>query len=67
MVQGVAVAGGGVRMPAAQLASLQMPETNVNQLPISRVGSEQGGSAFLPSEVPAAPAVPVYPRKQARH
>ena len=58
----LAVLGGGVRMPAIQVAEAPV----VPEQPISRVGSAPGVSAFLPSEAPA-PTVPVYPVKQARH
>jgi hypothetical protein len=64
---GLAVAAGGIRMPETQLASLQAPDVLADDLPVSRVGSEREGSAFLPTEAPVAPVVPVYPRKQARH
>ena len=54
----------GVRAPGAQLSSLARPAVQVaeDDRPIGRAGSERAGSAFLP-----APAVPVYPPKQARH
>jgi hypothetical protein len=51
-------------MPATQLASLA-PEQVAEERPVSRVGTPEQGSAFLPT-VPA-PVVPVHPRKQARH
>lgn len=65
----LAVVAGGVRLPVVQLAEAPV----IDELPISRAGSEVGESAFLPAQVkpiaPAAPApvVPVYPRKQARY
>jgi hypothetical protein len=51
-------------MPVTQLASLEAPRELVEQRPVSRVGSEEEGNAFLPEEVPV---VPVYPPKQARN
>jgi hypothetical protein len=65
----LAVIGGGVRLPTFDVAQA----APVDERPIARAGSEAGESAFLPAKVkPAAPkgpapAVPVYPRKQARH
>ena len=68
LAPGLAVVGTGVQMPSTQLALLKRPVVDVvDEQPVSRAGSESEGSAFLPSEVPKAPAVPVYPRKQARH
>jgi hypothetical protein len=58
----VAVIGGGVRMPAIQVAQ----EAPVEEMPISRAGSPAGVSGFLP-QTPVAPPVPIYPAKQARH
>jgi hypothetical protein len=46
-------------MPAQQLASLEKPETVVAEQPASRAEGTQA--------LPAAPVVPVYPRKQARN
>ena len=51
-------------MPAIQVAEAA---PIVQEQPISRARSAPGVSAFLPAETPAAPVVPVYPRKQARH
>jgi hypothetical protein len=60
----LAVIAGGVRMPAVPLAAAQPAE----ELPISRTGNTPGPNALLPARpAPVAPAVPVYPRKQARH
>jgi filamentous hemagglutinin family protein len=62
----LSVVGTGVNIPIQQ-ASIQ-PATPVAAIeddrPVERVGSDARGSAFLPAP---APAVPVYPRKQARH
>jgi len=63
----LAITAGGIRMPEAQLASLQAPDVLADDRPVSRVGSEREGSAYLPRKVPQAPVVPVYPQKQARH
>lgn len=60
---GFSVVGGGVRMPGTQLASLAPEEELIPQSVGPAVAPE--ASAFLPT--PAAPVVPVYPRKQARH
>jgi hypothetical protein len=54
-------------MPSTQLASLEAPLTVADEAEVSRAGTEKQGSAFLPEDVPKAPVVPVYPRKQARH
>lgn len=57
------VIGEGIAMPRVQQAWVQPAvEQAQDDRPIGRAGSETVGSAFLP-----APAVPVYPRKQARH
>jgi hypothetical protein len=63
---GLVVAGTGLRMPNLQLASLDSP-TLVDQRSVSRAGSETTGSTFLEVVAPERPAVPVYPKKQARH
>jgi hypothetical protein len=58
----LAVIGGGVRMPAIEVAQAAA----VEDLPIRRAGSPTGVNAFLP-ETSVAPPVPVYAPKQARH
>ncbi|WBH18045.1 two-partner secretion domain-containing protein [Sphingomonas radiodurans] len=56
------VVGTGVNMPTVQLASVQPAPVQQAQDDRPAAGAERVGNAFLP-----APAVPVYPRKQARH
>jgi filamentous hemagglutinin family protein len=53
----LAVIGGGVRMPAIEIAQTDVP------------AEEEAGPAArpAPAQTPIKPAVPVYPRKQARH
>jgi hypothetical protein len=53
----LAVIGGGVKMPAIEIARNDVPE------------EEEAGAAAQPApiETPIKPVVPVYPRKQARH
>ncbi|MEA3053912.1 MAG: hypothetical protein QOG72_2815 [Sphingomonadales bacterium] len=53
----LAVIGGGVRMPAIEVARNDVPEKE-EASPIARPA---------PSEAPIKPVAPVYPRKQARH
>lgn len=66
----LAVIDGGLRLPVIQVADAAPV---VEERPIRRAGSEVGENAFLPTAVkpvapkPAAPVVPVYPRKPARH
>lgn len=55
---GIAVAGNGVRMPPTQLASVEVPVI-LEQPPVER--------PIIEREVPKAPVVPVYRRKQARY
>ncbi|MDB5696708.1 MAG: filamentous hemagglutinin [Sphingomonas bacterium] len=60
----LSVDGIGVAMPRVQLSWRQpaMLQQAKDDRPVSRIGTQPSGNAFLP-----APAVPVYPRKQARH
>ena len=55
----LAVLGGGVRLPALEAAQ-------VAPAPAAAIADTGVGGA-LPFAAPVAPAVPVYPRKQARH
>lgn len=58
----LAVLGSGVRLPVVQTAAVApVEETAVVQSADNAVG---GAAPFV---APAGPAVPVYPRKQARH
>ncbi|MEA3065450.1 MAG: hypothetical protein QOJ27_1902, partial [Sphingomonadales bacterium] len=53
----LAVVGGGVRMPAIEIARNDVPEEE-ETAPVVRPA---------PIQTPVKPAVPIYPRKQARH
>ena len=55
-----AISERGIRMPDTQLASFEAPQTPVVDQPADNV-------AMPDDEVPARPAVPVYPRKPARN
>lgn len=58
-VPNFAIAEQGIRMPEAQLASFETPQTQINE-PAQAVSAPD-------DQAPATPAVPVYPRKQARN